>query len=336
MHSTATHPQPLKSQRIIIQSRVIFLDVPHYISRLEQAQPNNNGRLPAVSFAFVAILVRYRTRSTFHSLASVEFQRMNPLESHELSLRNPPSKHLRKEIIHRLWRRAKDEIDLDDYDSYFDHYDETCRTLYLGARCEADSMSASTHEHVLLIIDGIWSFIDQDTCIDRALLRESLSRVSQSKTQFHNQADERINPSIDLALRLWLTMNIRKRGVTPIIRNNPWNDQTDLTSFIRTQFRGPEIARDINAPLVGALTAVDMERTSGIRIKWTYHLEDHLLLDRVNRTLNVYPLERVLHDHMMRFVSDPNSLTPGNVLTRICPAKPISYLRHLSRRHCSH
>ena len=235
---------------------------------------------------------------------------MNPLESHEGSLRNSQEEHLRNDLVHRLWHRAKDEIDLDDYVSYFDHYDETCRTLYIGARCEADSMSASTHEHILLIIDRIWSYIDQGMCIDRPLLRESLSRDSLSKTQFQHQADERMNTSIDLALRLWLTMNIKKRGVTPVIRNNPWNDQSDLPAFILTQFRGPEIVRNINAPLVGALTAVDLERTSGIRMKWTYHLEDHLLLDRVNRTLNVYPLDRVLQDHMMRFVSDPDSPTP--------------------------
>ncbi len=229
---------------------------------------------------------------------------MNPHESHEVSLRNPPSEHLRKEIVHRLWRRAKDEIDLDDYVSYFDHYDETCRMLYIGARCEADSMSVSTHKHVLLIIDRIWSFIDQGTFIDRPLLRESLSRDSLSKTHFQKQADERINTSIDLALRLWLTMNIKKRGVTPIIRNNPWNDQSDLPAFVRTHFPGSEFVRNINAPLIGALSAVDLERTSGIRINWTYHLEDHLLLDRVNRTLNVYPLDRILQDHVIRFVSE--------------------------------
>ncbi len=259
------------------------------------------------------LCVRSNTRALSnqdYSVASIEFRRMKPYESHVVSLRIPPPEHLRKEIVHRFWRRAKDEIDLDDYVSYFDHYNATCETLYIGARCEADSMSASTHEHVLLIIDRIWSYIDQGTCINRPLLRESLSRDSLSKTQFQQQADERINTSIDLALRLWLTMNIKKRGVTPVIRNNPWNDQSDLPAFIRTQFQGPEIIRNINAPLVGVLTAVDLERTSGIRIKWTYHLEDHLLLDRVNRTLNVYPLDRVLQDHIMRFVSDPDSPTP--------------------------
>ena len=225
---------------------------------------------------------------------------MNHLKPHGGSLRNSPTTTLRREIVHRLWRRTRDEIDLDDYHSYFDHYDETCRTLYVGARCEADLISVSSHEHVLLIIDHIWSYIDQGMGIERPLLRESLS-----KTHFENQADEKINTSIDLALRLWLTMNIKKQGVTPVVRDNPWNDESDLSIFIRAQFPGPEAGRNINAPLVGALTAVNLERTSGIQIKWTYYLEDHLLFDRVKRKLNVYPLDRVLQDQMMRLVFGP-------------------------------
>ena len=225
---------------------------------------------------------------------------MNHPKPHGVSLRNSPTTNLRREIVHRLWRRTRDEIDLDDYHSYFDHYDETCKTLYVGARCEADSISVSSHEHVLLIIDRIWSYIDQGIGIERPLLRESLS-----KTHFEDQADEKINPSIDLALRLWLTMNIKKKGVRPVIRDNPWNDESDLSVFIRAQFPGPEAGRNINAPLVGALTAVDLERMSGIQIKWTYYLEDHLLLDRVKRKLNVYPLDRVLQDQMMRLVFGP-------------------------------
>lgn len=225
---------------------------------------------------------------------------MNHLKPLGVSLRNSTTTNLRREIVHRLWRRTGDEIDLDEYHSYFDYYDETCKTLYVGARCEADSISVSSHEHVLLIIDLIWSFIDRGGSIERPFLRESLS-----KTHFQNQADERINTSIDLVLRLWLTMNIRKKGVTLAVRENPWNDESELSVFIGAHFLGPEAGRNINAPLVGALTAMDLERTSGIQIKWTYYLEDHLLLDRVKRRLNVYPLDRVLLDQKMRLVLGP-------------------------------
>ena len=225
---------------------------------------------------------------------------MEFVHSNEVGLRNSPSTHARKEIVHRLWRRKKDDIDLEDYVSYFDHYAKTCRSLYVGARCEADYILISDHEHILLIIDRIWSYIDQGMSVERPFLRESLA-----KTHFRNQADERINITIDLALRLWLTMNIKQRGVTPVVRDNPWNDKSDLSAFVRAQFPGPKVGHDINAPLVGALTAVDLERTSGIHINWTYHLEDHLLFDRIKRKLNVYCLDRVLQDQMMRFVFAP-------------------------------
>ena len=225
---------------------------------------------------------------------------MSYIKPDERSLRNSPSATLRREIVSRFWRQTREEIDLDDYHSYFDHYDETCRTLYVGARCEADTMSVSSHEHVLLIIDCIWSYIDRGTRIERPSLRESLS-----KTHLEDQDEEKINASIDLALRLWLTMNIKKKGVTPAVRDKPWNDESDLSVFIRADFPGPGAGRNINAPLVGALTAVDLERTSGIQIKWTHYLEDHLSFDRVKRKLNVYPLDRVLQDHMMRLVFGP-------------------------------
>lgn len=114
-----------------------------------------------------------------------------------------------------------------------------------------------------------------------------------------NETDERINnASIDLALRLWLTMDIREKDLYSR-RGTPWKDVSPLSTFIETQFRGPESGdRNSKVVLGNGMTAIELKRNNGISVNWINNLEDHLSYDTTRKSLNVYHLEHVLQAHL--------------------------------------
>lgn len=129
----------------------------------------------------------------------------------------------------------------------------------------------------------------------RPVLREELG-----EKYFSYQADKDLNPSSDLVLRLWLTMNINAGVVTSIGKSAAWNEESNLADFIATYFPPPGFEMIENIAIGSDLTAVNLEKTCGIRISPTSTLEDHLLFDRQHRTLKVYSLGDILQHQSMR------------------------------------
>ena len=211
-----------------------------------------------------------------------------------------PPPELKKQIVQCLYRRRAHEANLNDYTNYFDFYEHTCKALYLGVRREADTLASQTHEHILDIINIIYSLTTSKVNFRRKTLRE-LCR----DTVDVSRSDANINASIDLALRLWLTIGIKRHEATQMPSNALWNDDQSLHDFVRYQFPGPVTAGGPSVVLGNELRAVNLERLSGISIIWTYSIEDHLLFDKDDRTLRVYMLKQVLQDHMLRQVLRP-------------------------------
>jgi len=79
-----------------------------------------------------------------------------------------------------------------------------------------------------------------------------------------------------------------------------WNEESNLADFIATYFPPPGFELRENIAIGSDLTAVNLEKTCGIRISPTCTLEDHLLFDRHHRILKVYSLENILQDQSMR------------------------------------
>lgn len=170
---------------------------------------------------------------------------------------------LKREIIHRLWRRPIDEVDLEDYETYFKHYEATCRQLYLGVRSrEIDVIAVNSNEHLLLNIDCLWSCIDSGNSVTRPAMRDSLS-----KTYFSGQSYERLDASIDLALQLWLTMKIKGGHLTSEQKRPPWEDATYLKEFVGNYFHAPKVERKESIFLGSDLHAVNLQRINGIQMK---------------------------------------------------------------------
>ena len=213
-----------------------------------------------------------------------------------------PPLTLKREIVHRFWHRQFDDIDLDEYKEYFEFYKRTCRALYLGVHREADTLAAQTHEHVLLIIDTVWSLIADRKVVLRPVLRDLLRAIFGADT-----LDTALDESINLALYLWLTIDVNQKRAamshSPIsLQKIVWTDDTHLFDFLRQQFPAC-IIRDRPSILLGnELRAVNLERLSGISITWTCFLEDHMLFDSDTRSLKVYSLKQVLQEHLRKYV----------------------------------
>ena len=214
------------------------------------------------------------------------------------NLTDQPSDELKVVILQRLWQWREDQIDLEEYDTFFDHYWETCHNLDLGARSKADTLAVRTHEGLLQIVDLFWAHQPADPTTTRVRLRESLKGQL-----FKGESDQRINDSIELALSLWLTLNIGKGNPNAPHAGLAWDDERPLAKLISTRFAGAKADGRRTNPLLGLdMTAVKLEKWSGITIKWTHCLDDHLSLSYIKdqRTLKVYDLDQILHCHRTR------------------------------------
>lgn len=232
-----------------------------------------------------------------------------------MSLAIAPQSDVKKEIVSCFWRRPRDEIDLEDYVSYFQFYHKSCEALYLGLHNEAKSLVADNHRHVLIIIEALWEFIDHSLPCTRPTVRLEAEKKLSSIAEGDSITEIRLNNSINLALRLWLTLDIRNSAFAPAASTIQWDDNTTLHEFVRSQFLGPRASRnptekDEKETVIsdGELTAVKLRRIGGITIEWTYHLNQHLRFDREFRRLKIYSLKTCLHDQRLWYVVLSKSL----------------------------
>ena len=220
-----------------------------------------------------------------------------------LGLFQKPPDHMKREIIRRLWPRSKTLTELNragptisDYAEYFEYHWQSCQNMHLGARSKADILAARTHGEILNITDALWSFQDNGFQVTRLTLRRILKQQ-----HFQEDSNESINVSIDLALRLWLTLNIRDSSLGSINRGIAWNDISHLSTFVSEQFQGPTSNESRGRVVLGSdMTAVKLEKFSGISIEWVSDIRDHLYYSIDRRVLKVYNLEHVLQAHLDR------------------------------------
>jgi len=222
-----------------------------------------------------------------------------------------PHNALKEEIIVRFWRKDRPQILLGEYMPYFQFYQKSCEALYLGIRSEAKALFAETHEHILEIVDVIWSCVDSGQQLRRSELRNNIAGrfcmdIVNDITRY-----EPLNNSINLALRLWLTVDIREEAYAPAITTIQWGDESTLQEFMKQQFPGPRVfltGDKAHIILGGDFTAVNLRRIGGINLDWTCSLNEHLSFDREFRRLKVYTLKSCLYDQRDKFVEYPKLL----------------------------
>ena len=192
----------------------------------------------------------------------------------------------------------EEDIDLKSFESYRQYHDKTWAALTAGEPPESDSMGPVSNEHVRAIVGEIVSIaVDGLSCyrpaLRRALLKNSLFNPSPEGKP------ESLNRMIDLALRLWLVLYIRD-GFAHAAKSISWDDTTSLQELIGGQFRKPRLLSELrekmfDIALPDHFNALNLRRYSGIKVKLTSSLNEHLELDRERSKLKIFPLKYYLY-----------------------------------------
>jgi hypothetical protein len=177
-----------------------------------------------------------------------------------------------------------------DNAKYFRYYERTCASLYKIGGVNPDKMVDNTHKHILQIVDAVYEILNGS----KQCTRPELRRLLQTVNYFSDQPAEKLNQSINLALRLWLLINVQEpsfpRGIFAA-----WDDESTLRTFIDRQFPGPrgemklaggtQISTDKERSTVleSNFTAANLQRIAGIKIEWTYNLLEHLRFNKQTR-----------------------------------------------------
>ena len=143
-------------------------------------------------------------------------------------------------------------------------------------------LAVKTHADILLVIREIQT----NGLLAKCRVRDNL------RVQFPEAEDAELNASIDLALRLWLMLNVRDPRLklqspqTPIMS---WGDTLPFKNFMEQTFPISKWQIGVkDSRLHPSFTAAFMVEVCGLRLEWTDCLADHLRLDRREKALRVY------------------------------------------------
>ncbi|KAL2802867.1 hypothetical protein BJX63DRAFT_437458 [Aspergillus granulosus] len=143
--------------------------------------------------------------------------------------------------------------------------------------------------------------------------------VCEVKKSYLNTPDTAIYRSIQLAIQLWLCLNVHSYS-TAIGALNPrtsrakWNPDERLDQMIAAQFPGDSRRTNIVAKyqIDDSFTLANLKKICRLNIRWTNNLKDHLRLEgrKGRRVLSVYQQRVVLVNHY----NDPRSIIPNTIL----------------------
>jgi hypothetical protein len=207
------------------------------------------------------------------------------------SLSTIPGDETKLRIGEEVFGNAFDpDVGLECFQEYFKYYDKQIDWLRRGVTSESDQLTgvaARTHDDIITIIRTLREHADST----RPQIRDKL----RNGGQIRGGEDSDLDRAIDIALRLWLLINIRPAGSGIGVGCVRWNEKSTLRRFLRSLFPVARWGlgakeRRLDTQFIGA----NMVKFCKLTIKWTNSLEDHLRLDRRRRILWVFPYKRTL------------------------------------------
>jgi hypothetical protein len=161
--------------------------------------------------------------------------------------------------------------------SYFKYYTDELHLLRAGFSEETwqtKDLAVKIYEDIFYIVDILQSNGDAQRPAIRDLLRP----------KFSSSDDMGLNRSINLAVRLWLMINMQDpefEGTRHEATCVQWDDETTLRTFFQNLFHEPRWEITARSSRLGPhFTAAFMTDVCGLKIEWTTSLPDHLRLDR--------------------------------------------------------
>jgi hypothetical protein len=202
-----------------------------------------------------------------------------------------PSLEVKSKITACLFAGGKDDVSADAFVEYFEYYEEELKLLRVGANpntWQAGHLAVDQHEDVVEVVKLLKEHKDRP----RKDVEDEVAKC------FKNADRVCISRSIDLAIRLWMMINVREtqfRSLRPLCTCVQWRQDQTLDDLMRDLFpssRWKVAARDSRLDV--HFTAVMMVEVCGLKIHWTSSLQDHLLLDRRKRILSMFAYKSLL------------------------------------------
>lgn len=109
-------------------------------------------------------------------------------------------------VLQCLWQRSVSQKDVNKYQSYLKYYGDEMRRLRFSLLKELQPLcrtAAQTHADVIKVIVTL----SEHRNLPLSDVQDRLSAV------FQGSSEEAIQNSIDLALRVWLTLNVRNESM---------------------------------------------------------------------------------------------------------------------------
>ena len=198
------------------------------------------------------------------------------------------------ELLRKFWPNSDlqpRDLNEKDYETFFN---------YLGAelgglRSYREDFAAQTFETTTCLISVLF--------VNRNKMRKDILPLIQPL--FLNTEEAAVSRSIDLTLRLWLTINVHslETAVGPVHANDTvveWEGNESLDDFLSRQFKKANdyVGDKKNKPRIDpALTAAHLVNNCGVKIDWTDNVLDHLKLDLKRRTITIYRHKICLVNH---------------------------------------
>lgn len=199
----------------------------------------------------------------------------------------------KQSLLHGFWPPLKAQPDVTLDENLEQYLDFLCEEL---VKCEQrkDDFAAQTFKSLLQIVDALRSGGDK-----RAI-------ASSLHANYLNVSQDSVIRSMELAARLWLTVNIRSplSDIAPTSLDGmalPWTETVDLKTVIRNHFdKFAEVdAGKFNPRSFNSWLSIPyLSETRGIHVKWTDNLLDHLKLE--TNTVSVYRHKICLELHLRR------------------------------------
>lgn len=200
-----------------------------------------------------------------------------------------------KALITSSFFGSKRDDDASLTTSYYNYYTKEIGRLRIGvaeASCPINTLAAKTHEDIVHIVDTLHS--------KKANPRNDVT--VELLEHFPGSNGLSIDRSVDLAVRLWLMLNVGDEDLPaqdPQKVLIPWEDETSLEDLIARQFRESISTLGLRERRLDPnFTAANMVTLCGLQLRWADCLEDHLRLDRRDKALWIFPYKGFLSAHL--------------------------------------
>ncbi|KAK0507430.1 hypothetical protein JMJ35_009953 [Cladonia borealis] len=203
----------------------------------------------------------------------------------------PLSLQVRKYIQRAIWPDSEALDDLSEYKNYFEHFEQTIRTLGFG------DPSMGTQKFAMR------TYGDLKKVVEHLRLDPSKPRkitAAHLEATFPGSSDSQRQRSIELTARLCLMIHMES-PIGPILPYTPvdWLDDMSLREAFEFWFPKCRPSSHYDKPrLASALTLVKLRKLHGVHVWWTSNLKDHLEYYEETNTLRIFSHKICLLSHL--------------------------------------